>query len=130
MDINTLISFKDFVTTNPGLVIGFVLPPLIDVLNKDIPADRETERTLATLTVCFAVAFLFNFNKVMLNSWTNIGISFPIIFTESYGVYKLYFKNSFLRSKLLEKLYGVPVSLSASPSPSPSLAIPSSEAVG
>jgi hypothetical protein len=107
MDIQTLTVFKDLFMQNPAAVVGIIMPPLIDILNKDIPKEREVSRFIATFAICFATAIVFDFNKLMYNSWGELLTTVGIIFTESQVIYRLYFKNSYLRSKMLERIYDI-----------------------
>ena len=105
MDIQTANTVKDFILQNPEALFGLVLPVFIDIFNREVPKERETERFLVTLFVCFVTAVFFNLNEILINSWAGALASFGIIFTESQAVYKLYFKESVLRSKLIERMY-------------------------
>lgn len=105
MDTQTLLTIKDLFMQNPAAVVGLAMPPLIDILNKDIAPEKQTERFLSTFAICFCVAAIFNLNNIMVNSWGAVFTSFGLIFTESQLVYKTYFKDSYLRSKLLERVY-------------------------
>lgn len=104
MDSQSFNALGNFFVQNPSLFVGFILPPIIDLLNKDIPKERETERFLATGAICLAIAAIFNVHQIMTNSWGQLATSFALIFTQSQAAYKLYFKNSALRSKLLDRI--------------------------
>lgn len=107
------INFLDpaLIATAPNL-IGFILPPIVDVLNKDIPPDKTlnlkvlrwefkfNERFIATLAICLATATMVKFNSLQTGSYDEILKSFGIIFTESQMVFKLYFSNSNLRTQI------------------------------
>lgn len=105
MDPLLLISLKDYLIANPQLFIGIILPPLIDIFGKEVNPEAEKQKFLVSLVVCLSVAVLLNVGQIMLNSWDEVFISLGLIFTQSQAVYKLYFKNSYLRSKLLERVY-------------------------
>ncbi len=93
-------------------LIGTVLPPLIEVLNKDIPHEKNitlgvgkvkiemNERFLATLAICLSAAAVINAKAIQAGSVEQLLASFALIFTESQTVYKLYFENSGLREQI------------------------------
>lgn len=104
---------------SPNLV-GFILPPIIEILNKDIAADKMVrvkifkfsfeveEKFLATLAICMSVAFLLNASKILTGNVDDAVASFGLIFTESQAVYRLYFKDSWLRDKIQERVIEQP----------------------
>lgn len=95
--------------------IGFILPPIVEILNKDIPVDKKLtfklwkfsvaikERYLATLAICFCTAVLLKLNDLQVSTLDDIFASFGIIFTESQFVYTTYFKDSNLREGIQDK---------------------------
>ena len=99
-------------TTHAPNLIGFILPPVIEVLNKDIPSDKKIniglgrfsfpveEKFLATLSICLCAAAVLNIQKIAVGSPEEVITSFGLIFTESQAVYRLYFKDSWLREKI------------------------------
>lgn len=89
-------------------LVGILMSPVIEILNKDIAKEKTTERFLASMAICFVVAFLLKWNQVMAGSPEELIASFGIIFTESQVVYKLYFKDSFIRAKIQERLAPTP----------------------
>jgi hypothetical protein len=98
-------------THSPNLV-GFILPPIIEVLNKDIAADKMMtfrfwklsfeveEKFMATLAICLSAAAILNAQNLAVGNMEQAIASFGIIFTESQAVYRLYFKDSWLRDKI------------------------------
>jgi hypothetical protein len=100
----------------PPEIIGLVLPPLIDVLNKDISPDQKLEirvggismdfeaRFLISLAICFIASVIIKWNDISHGSTINLITAFSLVFTESQAVYRLYFKDSWLRGKIQDKL--------------------------
>ena len=84
-------------------LVGVLMPPLIEILNKDIPEEKTTERFMASLALCFVVALVLRWNELMIGSAEQVLTTFGLIFTESQIVYKTYFKDSFIRAKIKEK---------------------------
>ena len=99
-------------STHAPNLIGFILPPIIEVLNKDIPADKMMtfkflkfsfeveEKFMATLAICLSAAAILNASNIAVGNVEQVVASFGIIFTESQAVYRLYFKDSWLRDKI------------------------------
>jgi hypothetical protein len=122
MDLQPLLSLRDFVLQNPTAVVGFLMPFIIEVLNKNISPesnyiyikplgrtfilDEDFKKSLAAFVVCLAVAVLFELKALQWGNFGALAISFGIIYAESQAVFKLYFRNSYFRAKLLESLYG------------------------
>lgn len=84
-------------------LVGVLLPPIIEILNKDIAKEKVTERFLGSMAICFVVALLLKWNSLMTGSPEELVTSFGIIFTESQVIYNLYFKKSFIKAKINEK---------------------------
>lgn len=91
-------------TVNAVDFVGLVMPPIIQILAKDIPAEKEKERFLATIAICLALAIILRWNEVILGSYEQVLGSFGIIFIEAQTVYKLYFKNSALKDEMDKRL--------------------------
>lgn len=84
-------------------LIGFILPPFVDLINRNIPEDQTSKKFLVSVGVCLIVAVAIKWNSLTAGSVDEALGSFALIFTESQAVYKLYFKDSYLRSKLFGK---------------------------
>lgn len=82
--------------------LGFIFPPIIEMLNKDI--HDESKRFLVALGICFFTALLFNYNNVVMGNVDELIKSFGLLFAESQIIFKLYFKNSFVRATMVERL--------------------------
>lgn len=96
-----LVVFRYIVAHAPELT-GLILPPFVDILNKDV--HEENERFIVAVLTCFIVALLIHWDEVMGGSLTSAGAYFVLIFSESQILFKLYFQKSFLRLKLDERL--------------------------
>lgn len=91
-------AYGTLVIAHAPQLIGVVLPPLIQVLNKDIP-DSRMRFFMAAIT-CFVAAVILNWNKITLGTPDAAFIATGVIFLESETVYRLYFKNSILQTKM------------------------------
>jgi hypothetical protein len=105
--LNLLVPVGNMIIVNAPNLVGLLLPPLVDFLNKDIPDEKD--RYFVTLIICAVVAALINWNKLFFGDPTSFYTSLTLIFIESQTVFKLYFKDSYLRQKLQETLIGSPV---------------------
>jgi hypothetical protein len=94
--------FKHVVDNAPYLV-GFFMPPLVDVLNRDIK--DETERFIVSTLLCAIAAFIIQYPSLRLGSVEGFAGTIALLFTESQTIFKLYFKQSALRGQLLTKIY-------------------------
>ncbi len=122
MDPQVLVNLKDTVLQNPTAVVGFLMPFVIEILNKNISPeatylyikplgrtfilDEDFKKSLAAFIVCLLVATLFDLKALQ---WGNLGAfatSVAIIYAESQFVFKTYFRSSYFRAKLLDALYG------------------------
>lgn len=100
MNNQSLVTLLNLVISNAPNLVGVVLPVLIDVLNKNLAPDKDKERFFVSAGVCLVVAVILKWNSLTYGSSEALLASFTLIFTESQIVYKLYFKDSFLRDKL------------------------------
>ena len=87
-----------FIVSNAPQLVGLVMPPLVEVLNKDVQG--KTERVLVTIAVCFIAAVLLRWNDLVYGSPKEVFALAGLIFGESQAVFKLYFENSWLRWKI------------------------------
>lgn len=86
-----------FVNNAPALV-GLILPVFVDVLNRDV--HDETERFWVTVLLCVMAAGLLHWRELVDSSPEKFALWIGLIFTESQVMYRLYFKDSWLRSKI------------------------------
>lgn len=92
-----------FIVMHATELVGLVLPPFIDYLNREVP--NENERFLVAVMVCVAVAVLTKWSNLQSGSATEVMTTASIIFLQSQVIFKLYFKNSFIREKLQQTVY-------------------------
>lgn len=111
-----LIGIGIFIVMHATELVGFILPPIVDILNRDVPDEKE--RFIVSVLVCMFAAILVKWNSLLTGSPAEVAMSASLIFVQSQVIFKLYFKDSFLRAKLKEK--GLDGFISGSPSPSPS----------
>jgi hypothetical protein len=83
-------------------LIGFILPPVIDIINVKI--SNVTLKFWVSFIVCLAVAVIFNLDKLTLADLPTLLGNVGIIFSEAQIVYKTYWANSSLRTSLQQKL--------------------------
>lgn len=83
-------------------LIGLILPPIIELLNKDVK--EENHRFIVAVIVCFTAAFFVKYNSLVSGDINALITSFSIIFAESQVIFNLYFKKSFLRATMIERL--------------------------
>ncbi len=106
-DLGTsVVPFLGILSAQAPNFVGILLPPIIQVINKDIPQEREKERFWASVVICFAVAILLKWNDLLYGSPESVLTSAGIIFAESQIVFKTYFKDSWLQDKIKERFPG------------------------
>lgn len=93
--MDVLIGLGHFIIAHSTELAGFILPPVVDYLNKDVP--NEFERFIVTILICLFTAVLTKWNLLVLGSPNAVFETATVIFFESQVVFKLYFKNSYLR---------------------------------
>lgn len=101
--MNILIGLGMYIVNNATELIGFAMPPVVDYLARDV--NDENERLLVAGMVCFVAAILTKWHYIVVGSPEEVMATAGIIFAESHFMFKLYFRNSFLRTKLQETLY-------------------------
>lgn len=79
-----------FIAIAPNLV-GFVLPPAIQLLNKDVPDGRE--RFILTLIICILTGGVLHFSQLVFGNPDQALGSIALLFSESQVIYRLYFKD-------------------------------------
>ena len=80
-------------------LIGFILPPIIDLINKKIANSRT--RFVVSLVLCVLVAVGVNYKNMTFGS--ELLASVALIFTEAQFVYNLYWKKSLVRARFLSQ---------------------------
>ncbi|MDE1866747.1 MAG: hypothetical protein KGI08_03425 [Thaumarchaeota archaeon] len=98
--MDLLVAIGALVITNAQYLVGFILPPLVEYLNKDIPNDNV--RFLVSCVVCFIAAVAIDWNQIGGGNIDQQHLIFlsMLLFTESQTIFKLYFQSSWLRGKL------------------------------
>jgi hypothetical protein len=83
-------------------LIGFVLPPVIDLINTRIGSSMI--RFWISLVVCLVVAVAVNFSLLKVSDIVTLLGNIGIIFSEAQIVYKTYWGNSSLRDSYQSKI--------------------------
>lgn len=91
-----------FFISHSADLLGIILPPLVDFVNKDVPDEKE--RMLVTILVCLGAAVFTKYNSLATGDPATFMASLALIFSESQIVFKLYFKNSYVREKIQERI--------------------------
>lgn len=94
----------NFLVSHSTDLLGVILPPLVDILNRDVPDEKE--KLIVTVLVCTVAAFFTKYNSLAYGDPAAFMSSLGIIFMESQIVFKLYFKNSYVRQKIQERIQG------------------------
>ncbi len=93
-----------FDPTGISYLIGFILPPGIDIINKYVPNGKV--RFLVAFLICVAAGFAVAAPKIfyaggnIVDAFTAIGM----VFAEAQVVFNLYYKDSSFRAKLQSNL--------------------------
>lgn len=74
-------------------LIGLVLPPVIDLINKKI--GDEKIRFAVSILLCVVVGLLINLDK--LNDFNSLLGNMAVVFATAQATYNLYWKKSTLR---------------------------------
>lgn len=96
------VNIFNYIVANSVDLSGFILPPIIDYINKDIK--NETERFWVTILVCSAAAVVINWDKFSIGLANQTLSLAGLFFIESQVVFKFYFKYSYLRQHLKDRL--------------------------
>lgn len=90
------------IVANAPYLVGFVLPPLIEVLNRDIK--KENERFIVAVIICLLAASLIHWKEIADGSPEKVALLAGVIFWESQSVFKLYFAKSWMRGYIQAKV--------------------------
>ena len=82
--------------------IGFLLPPVIDVVN--VRVANEKIRYLISMLICLMVAVIAKWNELLLGDVEGFLKSGGIIFAEAQTVYRMFWKKSEVREKMLKSI--------------------------
>ena len=83
---------------------GFLLPPVMDYIGKDVKDDNE--RFLAILLLCFIYTCLIDFQDIKYGNLSALVLSMTFIFTQTQVMFKLYWKKSTKRTALMDWILG------------------------
>lgn len=79
-------------------LIGFVLPPFIDLLNRKV--SNSNLRYIISLALCLVISAVLHLNELQLGNAESFFASAGLIFGEAQTVYKLYWEKSEVRDTL------------------------------
>lgn len=79
-------------------LVGFLLPPLIDVVN--VKVKDEKIRFLVSLVICVVVGAILNVDRLAAGSVEEALRSAGIVFATAQTAYRLYWKKSEVRENL------------------------------
>jgi len=80
------------------MLLGFLLPPVVEAVNKDI--QNEPERFIIAYVVCILLACGIDWQAIANAHLVNLLYTISIIAAESNVMFVLYWKNSLVRVKL------------------------------
>lgn len=89
-----------FIIKHGPELIGFILPPFVEWLNREVPTG--TERFIVTLLVCLIVSIILKWDNIVYGTPEQVAATFGILFVQSQLIFRLYFKNSWLKQKINE----------------------------
>lgn len=83
-------------------IIGFALPPVIDLINSRL--ENSKLKWLVSMGICVLVGALLNLDKLNNLDVGSVLGNIGIIFVESQATYRLYYEKSQVREKLMDKI--------------------------
>lgn len=87
---------------NAPFLVGFILPPFVEIVNKDV--HKEWERFVIAGGICFALAIILHWDEIAKGNPEAVVVYSAIIFAESQTIFKLYFAKSWMRGLIKEKV--------------------------
>ena len=93
------------IVQNAPFLVGFILPPFVEVINRDVK--ESWLRFIVSMTVCFIAGIILHWDKIATGDPGAIITYSSIIFVESQTVYKLYFEKSNERVVLQDRINSV-----------------------
>lgn len=106
MDLNTVITYwigiGSIIVSNAPLLVGFILPPIVEALNKDVPSEKE--RRYIAILISFIVAVILHWREIEVGTPEMAVAYFILIFGEQQALFKFYFQDSRLRSFIQSKV--------------------------
>lgn len=95
-------AFGNAIIANAPFLVGFVMPPFVEVLNRDVKG-KGAQAVIAFLA-CFLAAVLLHWNEIAFGNPEQVVAITGIFFTESHLLYKLYFERSSIRYRIQDRL--------------------------
>jgi len=90
------------IVENAPYLAGVLLPPLVTILNRDVP-DSRARFLVATMT-CLITGAILDWKQIAYGTPEKAVESIGIIFLESQAVYRLYFKGSYVEQQIQERI--------------------------
>lgn len=87
---------------HPDVIIGLIMPPIIEYLNKDVI--KRQEKVYVTIISCILVSAIINWQNLIGGDVTQVLESASIVLAGSQVVYQLYFKDSYYQKKIRESV--------------------------
>lgn len=100
--METLLALWTAGVENAPHLVGFILPPFVEILNRDVK--KENERFLVAVVVCLLTAIFLHWKEVAYGTPEQVVMYTALIFTESQAVFQLYFAKSWFRGTIQEKI--------------------------
>ena len=83
-------------------LVGFILPPVIDVINAKVKDERL--KYVVSLLFCVVVALALKFQEVKVGDVGAFLATAGLIFAEAQTIYRLYWKKSEIRTSMLKTI--------------------------
>ena len=104
LDLQMIGQLATYIYNHAGEFAGVVVPLIADFLNRNVPKTEEyaRQRFFITLLTCLGMATFVKWGALQAGDPEQLLGSLAVIFTESQLMYKLYFKESAVRSGILD----------------------------
>lgn len=79
-------------------LVGFVMPPVIDIVNRRIVNAKV--RFLVSMCICVLLAVVMHAKELTSGNYAYLASTVGVIFTEAQVIYNLYWKESALRARV------------------------------
>lgn len=93
-----LLTIGSLIVANAPYLVGVIMPPLTDYLNKDVKSEKG--RYFIAILAVIVAAIATEWNALTYGSPEEVLATAGIIFAESQTIYRFYFKDSQLRAGL------------------------------
>lgn len=84
------------------LLVGIILPPIVELCNRDVHSNEE--RYWIAFFVCVIAACLVKYQDIANGNGGNLFFVFLLILAEAVTTFNLYWKTSFPRTVMQQKL--------------------------